>query len=61
VLVEHNMQVVMGVCEELHVLDHGETIAHGTPDHVRKIPRCSPPTSAKAPEAPPQPQAEAAS
>ena len=35
VLVEHNMQVVMGVCEEIHVLDHGETIAHGTPDVVR--------------------------
>jgi branched-chain amino acid transport system ATP-binding protein len=38
VLVEHNMQVVMGVCEEIHVLDHGETIAHGTPEHVRKDP-----------------------
>ena len=36
VLVEHNMQVVMGVCEEIHVLDHGETIAHGTPDEIRK-------------------------
>ncbi len=36
VLVEHNMQVVMGVCEEIHVLDHGETIAHGTPDAIRK-------------------------
>ena len=36
VLVEHNTQVVMGVCEELHVLDHGETIAHGTPEAVRK-------------------------
>jgi branched-chain amino acid transport system ATP-binding protein len=35
VLVEHNMQVVMGVCEEIHVLDHGETIAHGTPDEIR--------------------------
>jgi branched-chain amino acid transport system ATP-binding protein len=35
VLVEHNMQVVMGVCEEIHVLDHGETIAHGTPAEVR--------------------------
>ncbi len=38
VLVEHNMQVVMGVCEEIHVLDHGETIAHGTPDQVRQDP-----------------------
>ncbi len=38
-LVEHNMQVVMGVCEEIHVLDHGETIAHGTPDEIRKHPK----------------------
>ncbi|MFO0663015.1 MAG: ABC transporter ATP-binding protein [Polyangiaceae bacterium] len=38
VLVEHNMQVVMGVCEEIHVLDHGETIAHGSPDEVRTHP-----------------------
>ncbi|HEY4119246.1 MAG TPA: branched-chain amino acid ABC transporter ATP-binding protein/permease [Byssovorax sp.] len=39
VLVEHNMQVVMGVCEDIHVLDHGETIAHGTPDDVKKHPK----------------------
>ncbi len=39
VLVEHNMQVVMGVCEDIHVLDHGETIAHGPPDEVRKHPK----------------------
>ena len=39
VLVEHNMQVVMGVCEAIHVLDHGETIAHGTPDVVQKHPK----------------------
>ena len=38
-LVEHNMQVVMGVCEEIHVLDHGETIAHGTPEEIRKHPK----------------------
>ncbi|HVY46082.1 MAG TPA: ATP-binding cassette domain-containing protein, partial [Minicystis sp.] len=36
VLVEHNMQVVMGVCEDIHVLDHGETIAHGAPDEIKK-------------------------
>jgi branched-chain amino acid transport system ATP-binding protein len=39
VLVEHNMQVVMGVCEQIHVLDHGETIAHGTPEEVQKNPK----------------------
>lgn len=39
VLVEHNMQVVMGVCEEIHVLDHGETIAHGTPEEIQKNPK----------------------
>jgi branched-chain amino acid transport system ATP-binding protein len=39
ILVEHNMQVVMGVCEGIHVLDHGETIAHGTPEEIRKHPK----------------------
>ena len=33
------MQVVMGVCEEIHVLDHGETIAHGNADEVRAHPK----------------------
>jgi branched-chain amino acid transport system ATP-binding protein len=36
ILVEHNMQVVMGVCERIHVLDHGQTIAEGTPEQIRK-------------------------
>jgi branched-chain amino acid transport system ATP-binding protein len=39
VLVEHNMQVVMSVCEQLHVLDRGETISAGTPSEVRKDPK----------------------
>jgi branched-chain amino acid transport system ATP-binding protein len=30
VLVEHNMAVVMNVCDTIHVVDHGETIAEGT-------------------------------
>jgi branched-chain amino acid transport system ATP-binding protein len=38
VLVEHNMQVVMNVCDHVHCVDHGETIADGTPDHVRNHP-----------------------
>jgi branched-chain amino acid transport system ATP-binding protein len=39
VLVEHNMQVVMGVCDDIHVLDHGETIAHGAPSDMKKDPK----------------------
>src|SRR5262249_48431677 len=39
VLVEHNMQVVMGVCETIHVLDYGQTIAHGAPEEIRRHPK----------------------
>jgi branched-chain amino acid transport system ATP-binding protein len=38
-LVEHNMKVVMGVCEHIHVIDHGETIAAGDAHHVRHHPK----------------------
>ena len=39
VLVEHNMAVVMNVCEKIHVVDHGETIAEGTPAEVKAHPK----------------------
>jgi branched-chain amino acid transport system ATP-binding protein len=39
VLVEHNMSVVMGVCDRVHVVDHGETIAQGTPEQIRTHPK----------------------
>lgn len=38
-LVEHNMKVVMGVCEKVHVVDYGSTICLGTPAEVQKDPR----------------------
>jgi ABC-type branched-subunit amino acid transport system ATPase component len=38
-LVEHDMDLVMGVCDELHVLNMGQPIAHGAPGAVRADPR----------------------
>jgi branched-chain amino acid transport system ATP-binding protein len=38
-LVEHNMKVVMGICETVHVLDYGSTIAIGKPSEIQRDPR----------------------
>ncbi|MDX1952667.1 MAG: ABC transporter ATP-binding protein [Verrucomicrobiota bacterium] len=38
-LVEHDMQVVMGICQRIAVLDHGSKIAEGAPDQIRNDPR----------------------
>jgi branched-chain amino acid transport system ATP-binding protein len=38
-LIEHDMKVVMGVSEQVTVLDHGEKIAEGDPVSVRQDPR----------------------
>jgi branched-chain amino acid transport system ATP-binding protein len=37
-LIEHDMRVVMGVCERVTVLDHGEPIATGTPEAIQRDP-----------------------
>lgn len=38
-LIEHQMRVVMSLCERIKVLDFGETIADGLPDEVKSDPR----------------------
>jgi len=39
VLVEHNMSVVMSVCETIHVVDHGETVTEGPPAKIQAHPK----------------------
>lgn len=38
-LIEHDMSLVMGVCERIYVLDYGSIIAHGTPAEIKSNPR----------------------
>jgi branched-chain amino acid transport system ATP-binding protein len=39
VLIEHNMRLVMGLCDRVTVLDFGRVIADGAPEDVRRDPR----------------------
>ena len=38
-LIEHDMSLVMGVCERIYVLDYGSIIASGTPEEIKNNPR----------------------
>lgn len=38
-VIEHDMKLVMGICEDITVLDYGQTIARGNPERVRSDPK----------------------
>lgn len=37
-IVDHDMRLIMGLSDRIHVLDHGRTIADGSPEEVRATP-----------------------
>ena len=38
-LIEHDMKVIMGLCDDIYAMATGEVIAHGVPEEIRKDPK----------------------
>jgi branched-chain amino acid transport system ATP-binding protein len=39
ILIEHQMRLVMGICERIKVLDFGATLAEGLPQEIQNNPK----------------------
>jgi len=39
VVVEHDMELIMGICDRIHVLNFGEVVASGAPEQIQRDPR----------------------